>query len=596
MSATGTLISIVTFVGIYGLLAVGLNVKFGTTGILDFGHVAYYLIGAYTVALITAPPAATQQFQEYILGLNLPTHINELVQGVIGTEFLLAGGLGWVVAIGMAMAVAGFLGLVVALPAIRLRADYLAIALLGVSVILMRVVQTPPRDVPLVNGPDTMRGFSRPFNDLFPLPGDDLSGAILLGLVVMLVWFLLFWLVIRERSVAPGRQLESRLNQALLGITTLGVGYWGIARSRARRDDSTQSTVGPQFYPRTLLPAVAAAAALGLVAVAGAVAGLGQPIVLVMLGAASAAVWVVAWIKLRNHYHEYTWRSALGGLGIVVGVLIALAPAYMYGSEGGAIGYGASALTFVLLVLFGVALYNVGSVLNRYDVPGTRLGILGIATVWLISIRYFIVSLEGAGGLSGIVQSTQENLFWLVDFGGRTGTVLDYDRFLLILVIGSLALMFVLVQLVQHSPHGRVLKAVRDDENVAKALGKNSFLFKVQAMAVGSAIAGLAGAMWAIQARALSYNMFHPRITFFVFLAVILGGRGNHKGAILGAGMYWLLVQATSELAAMFPGTIGDRMTILRNAIIGLMIIALLYYRPEGIWKEKPPYFEVNGQ
>ncbi len=596
MSATGTLISVATFVGIYGLLAVGLNVKFGTTGILDFGHVAYYLVGAYTVALITAPPAATQRFQEYILGLNLPGHINDFVQSVVGTEFLLAGGLGWVVAIAIAMAVAGFIGLVVALPAIRLRADYLAIALLGVSVILMRVVQTPPRDVPLVNGPDTMRGFSRPFNELFPLPGDELSGAILFGMVVMLGWFLLFWLIIREDSVWVGQDLETRVIKGLLGITTLGIGYWGITRSQSRRDVSITTTAGPQFYPRTYLPAVAAAATLGLIAAVGAIAGLGTTVVLVMLGGISAAGWVGAWIKLRNHYREYTRRSALAALAVTLGFIVALAPAYALGSEGGTLGYGASAVTFALLAIYGIGLYKLRAFLDRYHVTGSRLGIIGLATVWLIAIRYFIVSLEGANSLAGVVQSTQENLFWLVNFGGRTGTALNYDRFLLLLVLGSLAFVFVLVQLVQHSPHGRALKAVRDDENVAKALGKNSFLFKVQAMAVGSAIAGLAGAMWAIQARALSYNMFHPRITFFVFLAVILGGRGNHKGAILGAGMYWLLVQATSELAAIFPGALGDRMTILRNAIIGLMIIALLYFRPGGIWKEKPPYFEVNGQ
>lgn len=596
MSATGTLISVVTFVGIYGLLAVGLNVKFGTTGILDFGHVAYYLIGAYTVALITAPPATTQQFQEYILGLNIPGHINDFVQSLLGTEFLLAGGLGWVIAIAIAMAVAGFVGLVVALPAIRLRADYLAIALLGVSVIFLRVVQTPPRDIPLVNGPDSMRGYSRPFNELFPLPGDDISGAILLGLVVMLVWFLLFWLAIRERSVWVGQARESRIVKGLIAITTLGIGYWGISRSRDRRNASTASTAGPQFYPRRYLPAAAAAGGLGLIAAVGAIAGFGSSAVLIMLGGASAAGWVVAWIKLRNHYTEYTRQSALAGLVITLGFILALAPAYAFGPHGGVLGYGASAVTFVLLAIYGISLFNVERFLKRYDVPGSSLGVIGLATVWLISIRYFIVSLEGAGSLTGIARSTRENLFWLVDFGGRTGAALNYDRFLLILALASLAFVFVLVQLVQHSPHGRVLKAVRDDENVAMALGKNSFLFKVQAMAVGSAIAGLAGALWAIQARALSYNMFHPRITFFIFLAVILGGRGNHKGAILGAGMYWLLVQATSELAAIFPGAIGDRMTILRNAIIGLMIVALLYYRPGGIWKEKPPYFEVNSQ
>lgn len=595
MSATGTLISIGTFAGIYALLAVGLNIKFGTTGILDFGHVAYYLVGAYVVALITAPPSSEQPFQEYILGLDLPARIVDLVQNLLGVELLLAGGVGWLVAILLAMGVAGFVGLLVALPTIRLRADYLAIALLGVSVIMLRVVQSPPRDVPLVNGPDTLRGFSRPFNELFPLPGDDISAAILLGLIVLTVWGLLLWLVAKEGTIEPGRTAESLVVRSLLAITTLGIGYWAVERSRARREAATETSLGPQVYPRAYLPIVGAGIVFALVALAGSLGGMGPEAVLVTLGAASAATWVVAWIKLRNHYHEYTWRSAVASLVVVLTLIAALGPAYAFGTDGGAVAYAASFLTFGLLAVFGAGLFKLGPSLDRYDIPGNRLGIIGIATVWLLAIRYFLVSLEGANDLSSVIESTRQNVFWLVGFEAVDGTMgFNYGRFLLVLVVFSLTGAYLLVQLIQHSPHGRVLKAVRDDENVAMALGKNSFLFKVQALVVGSAIGGLAGAMWAIHARALSYNMFHPRITFFIFLAVILGGRGNHKGVILGAVFYWLFVQATTELSGYFPGEISTRMTILRNAIIGLAIIAILYYRPSGIWKEKPPYIGVS--
>ncbi|MFP4628812.1 MAG: hypothetical protein ACLFMX_07470, partial [Halobacteriales archaeon] len=57
---------------------------------------------------------------------------------------------------------------------------------------------------------------------------------------------------------------------------------------------------------------------------------------------------------------------------------------------------------------------------------------------------------------------------------------------------------------------------------------------------------------------------------------------------------YWVFVRATSDFAGYFPDEISSRITILRNAIIGLMIVAILYYRPEGIWKEEPPFFEVR--
>lgn len=595
MSATGILIFLGTMIGIYALLSLGLNIKFGTTGILDFGHVAYYLVGAYVVALITVPPASTQAFQDYILGFNLPARFVDFFQNVVGTEVLLAGGLGWLIAILAAMIAAAFLGLVVALPTIRLRADYLAIALLGVSVILQRVVQSPPRDVPLVNGPDTLQGYSRPFNELFPLPGDDLSSAILLGLIVFTVWILLLWLIAKEATIAPGKPTESRLIQALLAITTLGIGYWAITRSRTRRARLTGTTMGPQMYPKAYLPIIGASAVFGALAFVASFVGSGSDGVLVTLGVASTAGWVGAWIKLRNHYDHYTKVSAAAGLAIVVGVVIAFGPAFLFGSEGGVIGYGASFLTFFLFVMVGVGLVNIDPVLDRFNVPGDRLGIVGIATAWLLALWYFVGSVDDIGDPSSIIESTRENLFWLVEFETQDGIVgVNYSRFLFILVITSVVFAYLLVQAIHHSPHGRVLKAVRDDENVAMALGKNSFMFKVQALIVGSAIGGLAGAMWAIHSRALHYNMFHPRITFFVFLAVILGGRGNHKGVILGAALFWIFRHATGEFAEYFPPEISNRITVLRWAIIGLAIIAILYYRPAGLWKEQPPHIEVG--
>ena len=92
MALSSSLVTLGIFVGIYGLLALGLNLKFGYNGLLDIGHVAFYLIGAYTAALLVAPASSSQQFIEYVLGLNLP----------------------WVVAIPAAMLVSGLVGMLVA--------------------------------------------------------------------------------------------------------------------------------------------------------------------------------------------------------------------------------------------------------------------------------------------------------------------------------------------------------------------------------------------------------------------------------------------------------------------------------------------------
>lgn len=594
MSAAGTLISIATFAGIYALLALGLNIKFGTTGILDFGHVAYFMVGAYVTALVIVPPSTLQGSQEYILGLDLNNRIIEAIHSLTGVELVIFDGIGWLIAILLATVAAGFLGLVVALPAIRLRADYLAIALLGISVILMRVVQSPPGDVTLVNGPDTLRGFSRPFNDIVPLPGDDLSSAILLGIVVFVVWMLLLWLLAREPRKERDKHSPNRIIQGLLTVSTLAAGYWAVNQLRSQRDGDSAITLGPQLFPPRYLPIIGVTAGFGLIAAALSISGFGSIAILFFLGAASIASWLIAWIKVRNHYEGYTLRSAYAGVTLTLGILLALLPAYLFGEGEDTIAYLASFITFGLLAVLGWVLFNLERYLERFSVPGDVLGIIGITTLFLLTVRYFVISMFDANTVGDLVEGIQQNVLWLVELDGILGSSLNYRRFLFVMIIAFVAISYVLLQLIMQSPHGRVLKAVRDDENVAKALGKNSFLFKIQAMVVGSAIAGLAGALFAIQFRALTYNQFNPDITFFIFLAVILGGKGNYKGVILGAGLYWLFVRGTIQFADIFPPGISDKITILRNAIIGLMLIGLLYYRPSGIWKEQPPKYEVT--
>lgn len=594
MSAAGTLISIATFAGIYALLTLGLNIKFGTTGILDFGHVAYFLVGAYVTALILVPPQSEQPTQDYILGLDLNNRIIDAFTSITGVELALLDGVAWAIAIFIAMVAAAFLGLVVALPAIRLRADYLAIALLGVSVILLRVVQNPPGGVTLVNGPDTLRGFSRPFNDIVPLPGDDLSSAILLGLLVFVVWMLLLWLLARESTIEARDARSTRIIRGLLWVTTLGGGYWAVNRFHTQRDSDPTTPLGPQLFPSRYRPLVVVTLGLGLLATVLSLVGLGEIAVLLLLGAASLASWVVAYVKIRNHYDGYTRRSAYAGAVLTLGLFVALLPVYVLGWREDIIAYAASFVTFGLLVVVGWVFFNLEEHLERFEVPGDTFGIVGITTIFILATRYFLISLVGANTELDLVESILQNFLWLVELDLTSGASLNYRRFLLIMILVSVAASFVFLQLVMQSPHGRVLKAVRDDENVAMALGKNSFVYKIQAMVVGSAIAGLAGALFAIQYRALSYNQFNPDITFFVFLAVILGGKGNYKGVILGAGLYWLFVRGTVQFAAIFPSGIEARITILRNAIIGLLLIWLLYFRPSGIWKESPPKIQVT--
>ena len=102
-------------------------------------------------------------------------------------------------------------------------------------------------------------------------------------------------------------------------------------------------------------------------------------------------------------------------------------------------------------------------------------------------------------------------------------------------MIGVLALVYALLELLARSPWGRVLKSIRDDEAVSVALGKNSFSYKVQCLALGSAIAALSGSLLAFYLQYINPNNFLPLETFYAWIMVILGGSGNNRGTILGA-------------------------------------------------------------
>lgn len=581
MSATGTLVTVGSLAGLYALLALALNIKFGETGILDFGHVAYWLVGAYVAVLIVIPPPDSFDLQDFLFGLNLEAALIDL------TGMDIFGGLGWIVAIAIGIIAAGFLGLIVALPAIRLRADYLAIALLGVGLIAFRVVQSEGW---LVNGPDNLRGYSRPFSELIPLPGSSPSAAILLGLVVMLIWLMILIFLVRVDLVEQLEGRKERIVTGLLWVASLG-SYWAVRRVRQNQQAGSETTTARQYIPLYGITGLFAIIAMGL-----SIAELGNEAIMLFLGVGSVLLWVTVGLKVREHYREYDRRSAAVGLALALGFVVALTPTNQLVDMDGMISYVGAAVSFALLGLYGYAIYEGYTRWDRINVPGTYLGILGIGLLWILAIRYFGVPVINSSTIPSMIDSTLQNVFWLIDFHPAHGPSIDYRRFLMFVIVASVMASYFMLESLRLSPYGRVLRAVRDDENVAMSLGKNTFYFKVQAMIIGGAFAGLSGGLAAIYYRSIGYSHFNPIITFFIFLAVILGGKANNKGVILGAAMYWMLVRGTSEMADMFPGGIGSRMVILQNAIIGLLLVLILFYKPGGIWSEEPTIKKVTRQ
>jgi branched-chain amino acid transport system permease protein len=165
-----------------------------------------------------------------------------------------------------------------------------------------------------------------------------------------------------------------------------------------------------------------------------------------------------------------------------------------------------------------------------------------------------------------------------VDVGGF---VVGYDLFYLGVVLALLAASYVVFRRLSTSPFGRVLHAIREDEDVPRALGKRTPVFKLKSFGLGAGIAGLAGGLWAHFFFAITPTQFLPSLTFSVWAAVIIGGAGSYAGAIAGTIFIVGIRQVTRFIPSDVP--MGGDLPFLRLIVIGIALIVVLYYRPQGL-------------
>ncbi|QOV22948.1 branched-chain amino acid ABC transporter permease [Anabaenopsis elenkinii] len=159
---------------------------------------------------------------------------------------------------------------------------------------------------------------------------------------------------------------------------------------------------------------------------------------------------------------------------------------------------------------------------------------------------------------------------------------------LMLLSLLVLGFVFWRLEVLVQSPWGRVLKAIREDEEVPKAVGKNVFAYKVQSLMLGGAIAGIAGALFAWQLSAIYPDNFQPQLTFDAWIMVILGGSGNNIGTILGSVIFFTYDAMTREfLPRIFTNLSSDQLGAFRIMVIGLILMVLMIWRPQGILGKK---------
>ncbi|MDH3517292.1 MAG: branched-chain amino acid ABC transporter permease [Acidimicrobiia bacterium] len=154
------------------------------------------------------------------------------------------------------------------------------------------------------------------------------------------------------------------------------------------------------------------------------------------------------------------------------------------------------------------------------------------------------------------------------------------------------ALMLLLVWQLMRSPWGRVVKAIREDEDAARALGKNAYWYKLQALILGGIIGGFAGMVQALGNATVQPDFFVAPLTFFFWLVLILGGVGRVWSPVVGAMIYWTLITFIQNLGRqlvtndLIPTSIMDTSQVdqIKFWIVGLSLALLMVFRPQGIF------------
>jgi branched-chain amino acid transport system permease protein len=185
---------------------------------------------------------------------------------------------------------------------------------------------------------------------------------------------------------------------------------------------------------------------------------------------------------------------------------------------------------------------------------------------------------KGADGISGIAAPLKAEL----GTGGFNGFYLAVVSLIVLAVWAILARL-------DASPYGRMLKAIREDQELARFAGKPVLRFKYEAFALSAAIAALAGALYAHFQSYFSPDHVQPLITIYIFLGLTAGGVGRPAGAVAGGYAVLFFIEATRFAADIVPGLQAVQVAAFREILIGAALLIVLHLKPQGFLPETMP-------
>ena len=227
-------------------------------------------------------------------------------------------------------------------------------------------------------------------------------------------------------------------------------------------------------------------------------------------------------------------------------------------------------------VLFGLLLGGAALLRLRHDYLALCLFAIGVGLQVLVTD--YLPLLNGSEGIVGMSAPGQD--------------VLDPSVFQFVFLgisVLALVVVYVIFARVTGSPLGRAMKAVRDDEEAAAAAAKNPWRLKLTAFLLGAFAAGVGGSLQALYIGGWSVQGWGPTENLVLLAAVIVGGRGRNIGALVGS---FIVLEGILEATRFLP-TIGDPALLpnLQTIAIGLLVLAFLWWRPDGILPERKERF-----
>ncbi|MCB0967709.1 MAG: branched-chain amino acid ABC transporter permease [Ilumatobacter sp.] len=310
-----------------------------------------------------------------------------------------------------------------------------------------------------------------------------------------------------------------------------------------------------------------------------------------------AIIFALAAIGLNLHF-GYTGLLNFGQVGFMAA-----------GAYGTGISIEEFGMPLIPAIGVGLAAGVVLAIILGYPTLRLRADYLAIVTIAIGEIIRFTVRAAAlsdvTGGSNGINGFSNEFQSWNPLSGGKTYGFNLFGRINLRFTGADLWEMFVgwmlvflcvfIVWRLVNSPWGRVVKSIREDEDAATALGKNVFQFKMQSLILGGTFGAVAGIFYAVQQNSVQPDNYGTQQTFFALTAAILGGLARVWGPVVGSIIFWMLLSAVENIlielidAGIMPDWLMERSQVgaVRFMLVGLTLMLLLVFRPQGIFGDK---------